>query len=95
MRYFRDWQFFNRKPNGSELLLQACYSGYLWDMGFGLDPARIWIGRFMKTEHKYCFHLHIYLPFAKHFGRRITYFGRISIGWRWKGKWHNIPKGGE
>lgn len=93
MRYYRDWQFFNRKPQGSRLLMQAWYSGKLWDMGFGFNPARLWIGRFMKTEHKYCFHFHVYFPLAqRHWGSIITYTGRLSIGWRWKGDWYQLPK---
>lgn len=92
MRTWTDWQFFNRKPEGTYTLMQACYSGKLWDMGFGFDPVRLWIGRFRKDEHKYLFHLHIYFPFARHFGRTITYTGRISVGCWWKGKWHNYPK---
>jgi hypothetical protein len=92
MRYYRDWQFFNRKPEGSDRLMQACYSGLLWDMGFGFSPARMWIGRFMKDEGKYCFHLHIYLPFARRWKNTITYTGRVSIGWRRNGVWRQLPK---
>lgn len=93
MRSYTDWQFFNRKPEGTYTLMQACYSGKLWDMGFGIDPARLWIGRFMKTGSKYCFHLHVYFPFARRFdGPVLTYTGRIAIGWRWNNVWHNFPK---
>lgn len=93
MRQYTDWQFFNRKPEGTYTLMQACYSGKLWNMGLGFGPARIWCGRFRKTEHKYLFHLHIYLPLARTFsGDILTYTGRLSFGWYRKGKWHNFPK---
>ena len=94
MRNYVDWQFFNRKPEGSYRLMQACYSGKLWDMGFGITPARIWIGRFMKAEPKYCFHLHIYLPLAKFNHTRITYTGRVRLGWRYNGVWRSKSLGG-
>jgi hypothetical protein len=64
MRHYRDWQFFNRKPRGSARLMQACYTGHLWSFGFGLNPARIWLGRLSKKKRgSYGFHFHAYLPF--------------------------------
>lgn len=88
-RSYRDWQFFNRKPEGSELLMQACYTGALWSFGFGLDPARIWLGRLSRRKRgSYAFHFHIYLPFnSAGVGFRVTTGYRRKDGvwrnWRW------------
>lgn len=89
MRNYRDWQFFNRKPEGSKRLMQACYNGKLWSFGFGTDPARIWFGRLSKHRKQgaYAFHFHMYLPFNGR-GYRWT----PSIGFRKKnGQWVNFP----
>lgn len=88
MRPYRDWQFFNRKPEGSALLRQACFSGHLWSFGFGLDPARIWLGRLSRSRKpgSYAFHFHAYLPFNN---RGAPW--RPSIGFRRRnGTWVNL-----
>lgn len=88
MRHYRDWQFFNRKPAGSKRLMQACYTGHLWNFGFGLDPARIWIGRLSRTAKpgSYAFHFHAYLPFNR---RGLP--TRPTIGFRRKnGQWIDL-----
>lgn len=92
MRQYRDWQFFNRKPEGSDRLMQACYSGPLWSFGFGLDPARIWIGRLSRAKPgSYAFHLHMYLPFNGH-----GLFLRPTVGYRRRdGSWVNLLSNAE
>ena len=87
MRQYRDWQFFNRRPEGSALLMQACYSGRLWSFGFGFDPARIWLGRLSKRKSgSYGFHFHAYLPF-----NRSGLPWRPTFGFRRRdGRWVNV-----